>query len=134
VLHEAGFDLVLALFNSTITYRSRYQGQRDVAALVDLLVLEAANPRSLACAAGIIGRELLALSEATGQVLDWPEAGWFERPRELLLGELCGLEAGAQYVRLLALTQALIDAARALSSRIGLRYFSHSDSLRSQLV
>jgi len=134
VLHESGFDHVLALFNSTITYRSRYQGQREVAALVDLLVLEIANPRSLHCAVALIGRELDELGVATGHSLDWPEVTRFEPPRERLLVALCARDADGGLVQLLELTGGLIRAARELSNRIGLRYFSHSEPLRSQIA
>lgn len=134
VLHETGFDHVLALFNSTITYRSRYQGQREVAALVDLLVLEVANPRSLHCAVALIGRELAALDTDTGQGLAWPEAALFERPRERLLVELCRRDAQGGFTPLLEFTGTLIRAGRALSNRVGLRYFSHSEPLRSQIA
>jgi uncharacterized circularly permuted ATP-grasp superfamily protein/uncharacterized alpha-E superfamily protein len=134
VRHEAGFDQVLALFNSTITYRSRYQGQREIAALIDLLVLEDANPRSLRCAASLIARELAQLAAATEQGLDWAETARFDKPREVLLVELCARDAQDEFTQLLALTGGLVRAARALSNRIGLRYFSHSEPLRSQIV
>jgi uncharacterized alpha-E superfamily protein len=134
VLHESGFDQVLALFNSTITYRSRYQGQREVAALVDLLVLEVANPRSLHCAVALIGRELAELGAATDQNLEWTQAARFEGPRERLLVELCGRDAQDEFAPILALTEGLIASARELSNRIGLRYFSHSEPLRSQIA
>lgn len=134
VLHESGFDQVLAFFNSTITYRSRYQEQREIAALVDLVVLESANPRSLACAVDLIARELGQLCAATGQDLEWQEPALFERPRERLLVELCERDSQEQFHHLLALTRTLIGAAKSLSNRIGLRYFSHSEPLRSQIV
>jgi uncharacterized alpha-E superfamily protein len=133
VLHETGFDHVLALFNSTVTYRSRYQGQREIAALVDLLVLEDANPRSLRCAVDLIGRELVLLSTATEQELDWQEAARFERPRERLLDDLCNGQAPEQFAFLLELTRGLAEAAKRLSDDIGLRFFSHSETFRSQL-
>lgn len=132
VLHEAGFDLLLGLFNSTVTYRSRYQGQREIAALVDLLVLESANPRSLGCAAALIARELGELGAGTGQSVDWPQAACFDRPRELLLTELCGHDAGGSFGALRGLAAELAAGARDLSNRIGMRYFSHSEPLRSQ--
>jgi uncharacterized alpha-E superfamily protein len=48
-VHEVtGFEAVVALFDSTITFHARYQQRRDVATLVDLLVLDGDNPRSLA--------------------------------------------------------------------------------------
>ena len=134
VVQESGFDLALALFNSTITYRSRYQGQRDITALVDLLVLELANPRSLACTVDLIARELGELCAATAQRVDWQEAAVFALPRQPLLSQLCGRDASGGFADFIALTRTLIASARNLSDRIGLRYFSHSESLRSQIV
>ena len=132
VLQESGFDHVLALFNSTVTYRSRYQGQRELAALVDLLVLEHENPRSLACAVELIDRELAPLRAATGQALEWNEGGRLAGPRERLLDELCRRDSQEQFARVLELTRALASAARDLSDRIGLRFFSHAENFRSQ--
>ena len=134
VLHEAGFDLVLSLFNSTITYRSRYQGQRAVPALVDLLVLELANPRSLHCAVDLIDRELHQLTVATGHSLEWPEAAGFRQSRERQLVALCARDADGAFPEVMALTARLIRSGRELSNRIGLRYFSHSEPLRSQIA
>jgi uncharacterized alpha-E superfamily protein len=134
VLHEAGFDQLLALFNSTITYRSRYQGQRELAALVDLLVLEVANPRSLACATTVIGHALAELTAATGQSLDWPDSARFSRPREVALVELCERNGEDRFANLLELAQTLVASAKDLSTRIGLRVFSHSQPLRSHVL
>jgi uncharacterized circularly permuted ATP-grasp superfamily protein/uncharacterized alpha-E superfamily protein len=46
--NDTGFGLVLGFFDSTITYRARYQQQRDPKALMTLLALDSDNPRSLA--------------------------------------------------------------------------------------
>jgi uncharacterized circularly permuted ATP-grasp superfamily protein/uncharacterized alpha-E superfamily protein len=45
---DGGFDAMIALFDSTITFHAQYQQSRDIAALIDLLVLDRDNPRSLA--------------------------------------------------------------------------------------
>jgi uncharacterized alpha-E superfamily protein len=45
---DGGFDAMIALFDSTITFHAQYQQSRDMAALIDLLVLDRDNPRSLA--------------------------------------------------------------------------------------
>ena len=42
-----GFDSLLTLFDSAITYRTRYQRQQDIPALLDLIVLDHTNPRSI---------------------------------------------------------------------------------------
>lgn len=48
-LHDStGFDAVVALFDSTITFHAQYQQRRDMVAMVDLLVMDRDNPRSLA--------------------------------------------------------------------------------------
>jgi uncharacterized circularly permuted ATP-grasp superfamily protein/uncharacterized alpha-E superfamily protein len=44
-----GVDLLLELFDSLITFRARYQRHEDLLALTDLLVLDSANPRAIAC-------------------------------------------------------------------------------------
>jgi uncharacterized circularly permuted ATP-grasp superfamily protein/uncharacterized alpha-E superfamily protein len=44
-----GFETLLVLFDSSITYRTRYQRQQDIPALMDLLVTDETNPRSVSC-------------------------------------------------------------------------------------
>jgi uncharacterized circularly permuted ATP-grasp superfamily protein/uncharacterized alpha-E superfamily protein len=44
-----GFETLLVLFDSSITYRTRYQRQQDIPALMDLLVTDETNPRSISC-------------------------------------------------------------------------------------
>ncbi|KAF1020468.1 MAG: hypothetical protein GAK30_02510 [Paracidovorax wautersii] len=44
---HAGFTAVLKLFDSIITFNGRYQHRRDLAAMLDLLVVDGTNPRSL---------------------------------------------------------------------------------------
>src|SRR5207253_3756521 len=44
---DGGFEAVVALFDSTITFHALYQQRRDVPALLDLLMLDRENPRSL---------------------------------------------------------------------------------------
>jgi uncharacterized circularly permuted ATP-grasp superfamily protein/uncharacterized alpha-E superfamily protein len=44
-----GFDSLLTLFDSSITYRGRYQRQQDIPALLDLLIQDTSNPRAVLC-------------------------------------------------------------------------------------
>jgi uncharacterized circularly permuted ATP-grasp superfamily protein/uncharacterized alpha-E superfamily protein len=48
VYSDGGFDAIVALFGSTITFHSKYQQSRHVVALLDLLVFDRENPHSLA--------------------------------------------------------------------------------------
>ncbi len=66
--NDTGFALVLAFFDSTITYRARYLQERDPKALVELLVLDRENPRSLAWIAHTLQSRLAKLEDCpTGQ-------------------------------------------------------------------
>lgn len=64
VYTEQGFDSLLTLFDSTITYRSRYQRQQEILALLDLLVLDATNPRALMAAANGLTEHLRHLPDS----------------------------------------------------------------------
>ena len=84
---DGGFEAVVALFDSTITFHSQYQQRHDVPALVDLLVLDRDNPRSLAWVATLRSRLAKlegvsrpgALSEVSQTVPD-PQSLTLERP------------------------------------------------------
>ena len=58
---EAGYEAVVALFDSTITFHARYQQRHDLPALLDLLVLDQDNPRSLAWVAKTLRSRLARL-------------------------------------------------------------------------
>jgi uncharacterized alpha-E superfamily protein len=78
-------DLLLELFDSVITFRARYQRHEDLLALTDLLVMDSANPRAIACVLRRLRTEvgklpgdasglapLLALLPQEGTGLSWP--------------------------------------------------------------
>ena len=124
-VHEQdGFELVLEVFDSAITFRSQFQRRFDVAPLIDLLVLDADNPRSLAWVAQTLrGRlskvergerhELSDLARIIPDVASWP------------LRELCDPGEDGRYGALLNRLNACCEAVCKLSDRIGERYFSH---------
>ncbi|HRD84887.1 MAG TPA: alpha-E domain-containing protein, partial [Rubrivivax sp.] len=60
---EAGNGQLLEQFDSAITFRARYQRHEDLLALTDLLVLDSANPRSLA---GVLRRLRTELGKLPG--------------------------------------------------------------------
>ena len=67
--NDIGFSLVLGLFDSTITYRSRYLQQRDPQALIELLALDRDNPRSLAWIAQSLSSRIAKMADTpTGTV------------------------------------------------------------------
>jgi uncharacterized circularly permuted ATP-grasp superfamily protein/uncharacterized alpha-E superfamily protein len=63
---QAGFDAVLDLFDSTISFHAQYQQSRTPQAMMDLLVTNSDNPRSL----GWVAQTLRARLRRMGQLAD----------------------------------------------------------------
>jgi uncharacterized circularly permuted ATP-grasp superfamily protein/uncharacterized alpha-E superfamily protein len=129
VLRDDGFDLLLELFDSRITYRSLYQRRSEIPPLVDLLVQEPSNPRSLACVTGLLLAELErvpgAQDAALASILSAP-AAW------PTLAQLCEPSAPGGFTRLLEFAARCRSGAAALSEALEKRYFAHvSDAFRS---
>jgi uncharacterized circularly permuted ATP-grasp superfamily protein/uncharacterized alpha-E superfamily protein len=122
VSRDGGFTLLLQLFDSTITYRAYYQSRYEIPALLNLLVLDADNPRSLACVVGMLRNAVARLPNAT------PDLPALLQPVSATLPQLCQRGESGTYDTLLALTSRLQSAAAALSDEIGRRYFSHSSA------
>jgi uncharacterized alpha-E superfamily protein len=122
----SGVDLVLELFDSTITFRSRYQRNEDLLALVDLLVLDDANPRAFA---GTLRR----LRTELGKLPGTPAALGALRERlpaegaGLSLDDLRDLDDDALRTHLEALSDRLQQAGGRLSDDVGQRYFAHAE-------
>ncbi len=121
VVHEpAGFEALLALFDSTITFHAQYQHSRDVAALLDLLVMSRENPRALGWVSQTLRGRLLKLAGNE----DDPLAEQVPNPDGWSLPALC------QDLRPLPALGALLDdcarAAWRISDGISLRYFTHT--------
>ncbi len=149
VFEEGGFNAMVALFDSTITFHAQYQQRRDIPALLDLLVLDRDNPRSLGWVVQTLRGRLAKLAgSAPG---DMPELAMeLPDPGSWALADLCagapaanhddgaGREeggekdgeenGGCQDARLVDLLQQCCDAALELSDTLSRRYFSHAAS------
>ena len=119
----AGIEMLLELFDSVITFRARYQRHEDLLALVDLLVLDSANPRAFA---GVLRRLRTELGKLPGgeatrrallEMLPAEGAG-------LTLESLRGADDAAIAGQLRALSARLAEAAAALAERVGQHYFT----------
>jgi uncharacterized alpha-E superfamily protein len=128
---EGGFGAIVALFDSTIAFHAQYQQQRDVPALLDLLVLDRDNPRSLGWVTQTLRGRLARLAENT---LSAPQpvpdlAPGLPDPGSWLLAELYTPGAGnpqdQRYDGLLAQLAQCCGAAFELSDTLSRRYFSH---------
>ncbi|HZY20671.1 MAG TPA: circularly permuted type 2 ATP-grasp protein [Ramlibacter sp.] len=129
---DGGFEAVVALFDSTITFHAHYQQRRDLAALLDLLVLDRDNPRSLGWVTQTLRGRLARLEgSAPGQVpgiaLTVPD------PQGWSLEAMCTTDASGQHAALLELLHQCATAAWQLSDDLGARYFTHSFESRESV-
>jgi uncharacterized alpha-E superfamily protein len=120
---DEGFSLMLALFDSTITYRARYQGRREILPLLHLLVHDTDNPRSLAWVARTMRERLVKLARHDP---DWTGTlqARLPNPDEWELAALCDAVEG-RHVTLEALLHGCSESALSLSSEISRRLFAH---------
>ncbi|MCA3227184.1 MAG: circularly permuted type 2 ATP-grasp protein [Burkholderiales bacterium] len=123
---EAGFDLLVALADSTVTYRALYQGRHELPPLLHLLVQDTDNPRALACIVEWLRGELARLPQAPAELLALlpPSESWPS------LAGLCARSEGGGHPQLAQLAAQLHAAALALSDAVGARYFSHAAGLQ----
>jgi uncharacterized circularly permuted ATP-grasp superfamily protein/uncharacterized alpha-E superfamily protein len=125
-VHDSGgFEALVALFDSTITFHAQYQQSREVAPLVDLLVLDRDNPRSLGWVAQTLRGRLARLAGSARDELD-ALARMMPDPADWMLAPLCTPDADDRYSALAALLSQCLDAAWQLSEDISLRYFTHT--------
>lgn len=125
-LHEFddGFNLMLGLFDSTITYRAQFQARREVLPLLHLLVHDTDNPRSLAWVSRTMRDRFLKLSR---QEATWAAqvAGTLPRPEDWPLRRIGATDGNGRYASLLDLLELCGDQAFALSNEMGRRFFAH---------
>jgi uncharacterized circularly permuted ATP-grasp superfamily protein/uncharacterized alpha-E superfamily protein len=130
---QAGFDAVLDLFDSTISFHAQYQQSRTPQALVDLLVTHSDNPRSLAWVAHTLRSRLLrmghlaegatlALAELVPQLIDLPPASlWPENIAVTQNDNSLPLHAALAHCQ---------KAARDVSDQLCSQFFTHSGEVR----
>ena len=122
--HGTGVELLLELFDSTITFRARYQRHQELIALADLLVLDDSNPRAFACIVRRLRTELRKLPGAGHEdlIARLPQQG-----AGMGLEDLRGVDDEGLALRLSTLCERLAEAGARLSDDIGGRYFAHAD-------
>jgi uncharacterized circularly permuted ATP-grasp superfamily protein/uncharacterized alpha-E superfamily protein len=130
---EGGFEAMMVLFDSSITFHAQYQQSRDLAALIDLLVLDRDNPRSLAWVAHTLRARLAKLAGSGADQLS-PLALRVPDPTIWSLAQLCEAQPQPQtqqqtpgtLTTLMGLLQHCRGAAFAVSEEISTTYFTHS--------
>lgn len=130
---QAGFDAVLDLFDSTISFHAQYQQSRTPHALMELLVTDSDNPRSL----GWVAQTLRARLRRMGHLAEGATLSMADRIPDLvgLRPEVLGPSAGSAPGPGLdwPLMQTLADcqaAAREVSDQLCALFFTHSGQAR----
>jgi uncharacterized alpha-E superfamily protein len=128
---EAGWDALLELSDSVITFRARHQRQTDLLALVDVLVFDDTNPRALA---GVLRRLRTEIGKLPGDdgarafLLGLlPSQGVGERIEAFVSTDAAGDRHTA--TRLSDLAGKLAQAACDLADHVGARYFTPAHAL-----
>jgi len=139
---DSGFDAVIELFDNAITFHAQFQQSRDIAALIDLLVIDRDNPRSvswvahtlrgrLAKLAGSDPNELSDLSLKVPNPSAWGLAQLCElapdlvTPTDTFSDNAAAVEA-PRYDLLQDVLQQCCQAAFEVSEDISATYFTHA--------
>jgi uncharacterized circularly permuted ATP-grasp superfamily protein/uncharacterized alpha-E superfamily protein len=124
------FAALLALFDSTITFQAQHQQNRELMPLLDLLVHDNDNPRSLTW----VARSLRArLSKLADTPMGEPDAlaKLVPNVQAWTLEQLCRSNDEGQLQLLSECLSACAQAAWQVSDAITARYFSHTDTADS---
>ncbi len=145
---DGGFDAMVELFDSAITFHAQFQQSRDMAALIDLLVIDRDNPRSiswiahtlrgrLARLAGSEPNQLCALSRKVPNPGAWGLAQLCDEAPDLVTpaSDLDSVEADAasRYALLKDVLSQCMQASYMVSDDISATYFTHSGLAKQSL-
>lgn len=133
-IHDpAGFEALVAQFDSTITFHSQYQQRRDVVALLDLLLVNRDNPRSLAWVLDTLRSRLRKLEHDNP---DFAERLFTDlpNPADWDLAHLSTPDSEEQHGDLLTVLQACETSAFLLSDALSQEHFSHAERTNLSLL
>jgi uncharacterized circularly permuted ATP-grasp superfamily protein/uncharacterized alpha-E superfamily protein len=130
----ATLESLLELADSTITYRLRYLSAPQLIPVLDLVLLDGANPHSLSFQFDILQRELGAVAADYG---DGAGAALQGIGRTLLAINLRALEHSAngiggrraELARMATQLTGLADCARKIAEQLALKHFAHVDDV-----
>ena len=125
---DGDLDWVLELADSSVTYRSRYMARPQWLPVLDLLVRDVHNPRSIAFQLKGLHDFLSRIEDAYGEGID-------ERlDASVMALEAIDPEADLQHgsARLAALLDEWYAASYRLSEQLGLRFFAHVGEVNRQ--
>jgi uncharacterized alpha-E superfamily protein len=112
-LSNRGFDMLLTLFDSTITYRTRYQRYQDINALIELLILDETNPRAIAWILRELDQEIHYLPNTAKEI------DHFSQTIQQCMPTM------EDTIDIIAYSEKVAMAGKALSDEISSHYFAH---------
>ena len=135
---DGSLILVLDIADSFMTYRSRYLLTPQLAPVLDLLLLDESNPRSVAFQVAALARHLERLPRASGE----PRTSREQHLVEDILADLrvadlngyCRRNRAGERPELRALFDAVGTDLSLLTTSITRTYFSHVDGVRGVLT
>ena len=120
-----GYEAIISLFDSTVTFHAQHHGRDDLAALLESLVLDRDNPRSLAWVVHTL-RGRLAKLEGDGPLENCILSNMLPNPKRWQLQDILTLDSQHTPAHLLALLEACILGANQAAKAIGEQYFTHT--------
>ena len=123
--NQAGFDAVLALFDSTISFHAQYQQSRTLGALLELLLTHTDNPRAL----GWVAQTLRGRLAKMGHLANGATEEMSHKIPKLSELDFQSLSTDALHPtpELLSLLRQCRETARTVSDQLNSLFFSHSD-------
>ena len=125
--NSSHYAALLSLFDSTITFQAQYQQNRELLPLIELLVQDNNNPRSLAWVARTLRARLSKLAKTP---MGEPDALARLVPdlKKNRLEQLCTPNEVGQHLQLRACLTECMQSAWQVSDAITAHYFSHTDN------
>jgi uncharacterized circularly permuted ATP-grasp superfamily protein/uncharacterized alpha-E superfamily protein len=121
-------DAILEVANSSMTYRSRYQSNVATLPLLDLLLCDDTNPRSIAFQLSMISQHIHALAQLSNR-RELPEQTMADELVQLVetcnLDMLAKMDEKGQRTPLNTLLSKVIDNVQELSNLVTHRYLAH---------
>jgi uncharacterized alpha-E superfamily protein len=112
-----------------------FPGRVEIPALIDLIVIEPTNPRSLYGVVERLRGKLAQIPSPTALAQRTPLPELLPSPGALpTLDALCASGDAGRFTTLAGLCERVIDAAIQLSNEISARYFSHASAAASQVT
>jgi uncharacterized alpha-E superfamily protein len=130
--HQDGFSAMISLFGSTVTFRAQHHGRDDLAALLESLVLDTDNPRSLAWVAQTLRGRLAKLAGDEPQDL-CATSILIPDPKQWQLQDVLARNNSNEPEQLIRLLQACLSGAQQVAQAISAQYFTHTHMTEQSL-